>query len=354
MADPQKTEQPTQKRLKKAREEGQYPSTRQFLRGVQFCAFVFLLQSQGPAWMDGLAGTMRALLQAAFAKDLDATQLLSLGGKLVTRGLLPPLEMGAILMGLGLALQMSVTKLGISVKKLAPDPKRLNPFTRIQQLPRQNMTSFIQAIIMLPLFCFAVYAVAADQLDRFSTLPLISVRAGVALVSDSVKGLLWKAAGLLLVFGFVELFREKRRTTGQLKMSKQEVKDEHKESDGNPQIKAKIRALRRDQARKRMMKAVPKATAIIVNPTHYAVALKYEPETMAAPLVVAKGKNYLAQRIRQLAVENQVPLIENPPLARALYKHVDVGQEIPAHLYRAVAEILAYIFKIMNRNINRR
>jgi flagellar biosynthetic protein FlhB len=354
MADPQKTEQPTQKRLKKAREEGQYPSTRQFLRGVQFCAFVFLLQSQGGAWLDTIAGTVRSLIQAAFAPDLDATQLLSLGGKLVYYGLIPPLEMGAVLMGLGLALQMAITKMGISVKKLAPDPKRLNPLSKLQQLPQQNLTSVMQAAIMLPLFCGAIYAVASDQLDRFSTLPLISVRAGVALVSDSVKGLLWKAAGLLLVFGFVELFREKRRQNNQLKMSKQEVKDEHKESEGNPQIKAKIRSIRRDQARKRMMKAVPTATAVIVNPTHFAVALKYEPETMAAPLVVAKGKNYLALRIRQMAVENQVPLIENPPLARALYKSVDVGQEIPAHLYRAVAEILAYIFKIMNRNMNRR
>ena len=255
---------------------------------------------------------------------------------------------------LGLALQLAVTKLGFSVKKLAPDPKRLNPLSKITQLPRQNLTSLVQAVIMLPLFCYAIYAVASDQLDRFSTLPLISVRAGMSLVTDSVKGLLWKAASLLLVFGLVELFREQKRQTSQLKMTKQEVKDEHKESEGNPQVKAKIRALRRDQARKRMMKAVPTASAVIVNPTHFAVAIKYEPDTMAAPLVVAKGKNYLALRIRQLALENQVPLIENPPLARALYKSVDVGQEIPAHLYRAVAEILAYIFKIMNRNLNRR
>ena len=315
---------------------------------------MFLLQSQGGAWLDGIAGTVRALLQAAFSKDLDATQVLSLGGKLVVYGLVPPMKMCAVLMGLGLALQMAVTKMGISVKKLAPDPKRLNPLSKLQQLPQQNLTSVVQAAIMLPLFCGAIYMVASAQLDRFATLPLISVRAGVALVSDSVKGLLWKAAGLLLVFGFVELFRETRKQTNQLKMTKQEVKDEHKESEGNPQIKAKIRSIRRDQARKRMMKAVPTATAVIVNPTHFAVALKYEPDTMAAPLVVAKGKNYLALRIRQMALENQVPLIENPPLARALYKSVDVGQEIPAHLYRAVAEILAYIFKIMNRNMNRR
>jgi len=349
MADPQKTEQPTKKRVDKAREEGQFPSTRQFLRGVQFCAFVAILQSQGAAWLDGMAGTVRSLLQSAFTKNLDAAQVLALGGRLVYRGLAPPLEVGAALMLLGLALQLAVTKLGLSVKKLAPDFTRLSPLSRIKQLPRQNLTSLVQAVIMLPLFCGAIYAVATEQLDRFATLPLISVRAGVSMVTDSVRGLLWKAASLLLVFGLVELFREQRRQTGQLRMTKQEVKDEHKESEGNPQIKAKIRALRRDQARKRMMKAVPKASAVIVNPTHFAVALKYEPESMAAPVVVAKGKNYLALRIRKLAVENQVPLIENPPLAQALYKSVDVGQEIPAHLYRAVAEILAYIFKIMHR-----
>jgi flagellar biosynthetic protein FlhB len=160
---------------------------------------------------------------------------------------------------------------------------------------------------------------------------------------------MWKAAALFFVFGCVELVRETRKHANELKMSKQEVKDEAKESEGNPQIKAKIRAIRRDQARRRMMQEVATATAVIVNPTHFAVALKYDPEGMAAPMVVAKGKNYLALRIKQRALDNNVPLIENPPLAQALYKSVNVGQEIPPQLYRAVAEILAYIFKLMHK-----
>jgi flagellar biosynthetic protein FlhB len=131
-------------------------------------------------------------------------------------------------------------------------------------------------------------------------------------------------------------------------MSKQDIRDEFKEVEGSPLMKQRIRRLRRDLARRRMMHEVPNATAVIVNPTHYAVALKYSMNSTGAPLVVAKGKNYLALRIRQKAVENQVPLIENPPLAQALYKSVDVGQEIPAQFYRAVAEVLAYIFKLMN------
>ena len=153
---------------------------------------------------------------------------------------------------------------------------------------------------------------------------------------------------MLVLLGAVMLVRERARYNKRLRMSKQEIRDESKETEGNPQIKARVRRIQRDMRRKNMMREVPTATAVIVNPTHYAVAIRYEQGAMAAPQVVAKGKNYLAARIRQSAIENQVPIIENPPLAQALYKSVDVGQEIPPHLYRAVAEILAYIFKLMN------
>jgi flagellar biosynthetic protein FlhB len=130
-------------------------------------------------------------------------------------------------------------------------------------------------------------------------------------------------------------------------MSKQELKEESKDMEGSPQIKAKVRRLQMAMRRRHMLKDVPTATAVIVNPTHYAVAIRYEMASMPAPVVVAKGKNYMAARIRKIAIENQVPIIENPPLAQALYKAAEVGQEIPTHLYRAVAEILAYVYKLM-------
>ena len=160
--------------------------------------------------------------------------------------------------------------------------------------------------------------------------------------------LFWRAAGVFVVFGSVDLYRQMRRYQRDLRMSKHEIKEEAKDVEGNPQMKARIRRIQRDRARRQMMKEVSTATALVVNPTHFAVAIRYTMDSMAAPVVVAKGKNYLAQRIRQRAIEHQVPIIENPPLAQALYKSVDVGQEIPPHLYRAVAEILAYIFKLMN------
>jgi flagellar biosynthesis protein FlhB len=145
----------------------------------------------------------------------------------------------------------------------------------------------------------------------------------------------------------VDLFRQRRKYRRQLRMSKQEIREEVKETEGNPQTKSRIRRLQRDYSRRRMMKDVPTAAAVVVNPTHYAVALRYSLDGMTAPVVVAKGRNYQARRIREVAMAHQVPIVENPPLAQALYKSVEVGQEIPAHLYRAVAEILAYIYKLM-------
>lgn len=345
MAD-QKTEKPTKKRLLKAREEGRAPVTRHFIAGVQFCVVVALINAKGAGWLNYAATAFRGQLKRAFIADMSSTELLHLGSELLYGCFVPLLTVGGALTAVSFGIHLGVTRMQFSVQKLVPDPTRLSPLNRIKQLPRQNLTATVQALILLPVFIGIVYAVAAGQTERFLALPLASVRTGLFEITGQMQGLLWKAAGLFLIFGCVELLRETKRYTSEMKMTKQEIKDENKDSEGNPMIKARLRTIRRDQARKRMMKAVPTATAVIVNPTHYAIALKYEPETMAAPLVVAKGKNYLALRIRQLAIDSKVPLIENPPLAQALYKSVDVGQEIPTHLYRAIAEILAYIFRL--------
>jgi flagellar biosynthetic protein FlhB len=146
----------------------------------------------------------------------------------------------------------------------------------------------------------------------------------------------------------VDLWRQSRKHAAELRMSRQEIRDELKEAEGNPQTKARIRRIQRDLLRRKMMSQVPTATAVVVNPTHYAVALRYDMHAPGAPVVVAKGKNYLALRIKQKAIEHQVPIVENPPLAQSLYKSVQVGQEIPPALYRAVAEVLAYIYRVLN------
>lgn len=344
----QKTEQPTQRRMKKAREEGNFPSARVFVNALQFLAFVAMVGSWGPLWVSAIHRNLELLLNHASTARMDPKFIVYLSLDLARQTLLPLAILGGVLMVVTLAAQFLVTRFGLSLKKLAPDFNRLNPMSRIKELPKQNIPSFLQALIMLPVFGAVVFFLVRDNFESLLSLPLTSAISGAAEVGRTIQSLLWKASGVFLVFGLVDLFRQKRRYQQDLRMSKQEIRDELKEVEGNPLMKARVRRIRRDLARRRMMQEVPTATAVIVNPTHYAIALKYSMNSQGAPTVVAKGKNYLALRIRQKAIDAGVPLIENPPLAQALYKAVDIGQEIPSQFYRAVAEILAYVYRLMN------
>src|SRR5262249_49943045 len=206
----QKTEKPTERRLKKAREEGNYPSARQFIAGAQFCTLVFMLQSYGRGWMDGVAETMRMLMNRAFAPEVTAPGLIALAIAVIYRSIAPLFLAGAVLVGITLAFQLAVTRMGFSTKKLMPDFKRLNPVSRLKQLPKQNLPALAQALVLLPVIGCAVYVVISDQLDAMVALPLTTVRAGSTEVFETLRGLLWKAAALFFVFGCVDLFRESR------------------------------------------------------------------------------------------------------------------------------------------------
>lgn len=352
MADTgQKTEQPTQRRLERARKEGQFPASRDFVSAMQFAAFVAVAGAWGPDWVAALEQMLRSMLARAFAGPMSDAALVALGRDVLWRCFLLFAPAGALLVAVTLALQLATTGLGVSFQKLAPDPKRLNPLSKLRQMPSENLTSALQALLLLPVFGFSVWAVARDHVEAFLALPLQHPSSGARVVGGAIVALLWKAAAVFLVFGCVDLFRQRRRWQRQLRMSKQEVREELKDLEGNPQVKGRIRRLQRDFARRRMMQEVASASAVVVNPTHYAVAIRYVLDAMPAPVVVAKGRNYLAQRIRERAVASGVPIVENPPLARALYKSAEVGQEIPAHLYRAVAEVLAYIFRLMKGRV---
>ena len=349
MADKsQQTEKPTQKRVEKARKEGQFASGKDLIAAVQFIVFVLILGSAAPRWITELRISTRLMIERAFHAELTATSLISLIWWVGAHQLMPLAELGGILLLVTIAVQLSVTKLGFSLSKLMPSFDRLNPASKLMQIPKQNIPALIQACCMLPLAGYAVWYIARDKAAEAFMLPMRGLDSGAAAVGSAMQQLLWRGALILGLFGLINFLRQQRQFATSMKMSKQQIRDEAKESDGNPQMKQRVRRMQRDMRRRNMMREVPNATAVIVNPTHYAVAIKYSTESMAAPTVVAKGKNYLALRIRQRAIENQVPIIENPPLAQALYKSVDVGQEIPAHLYRAVAEILAYIYKLMN------
>ncbi|HTR38452.1 MAG TPA: EscU/YscU/HrcU family type III secretion system export apparatus switch protein [Bryobacteraceae bacterium] len=349
MADQgQRTEKPTKRRLEKARKEGQFPASREFLAALQFLAFVVLLSAGGSGFLRRTREMAHYFLSSAFHLQLTVQGIPRLYRRSVGHIFEPLLWMGACLAAVALAGQLASTRLGLSPQKLAPDVKRLNPLEKIRTLPQQNAASFVQAVVFLPLLALAVYKIASENLNAYVGLIHQSLQPALHVVTTSIRDFLWKAALLFLLIGALDLLRVWRRHNKSLWMSKQEIREELKETEGNPQMKMRVRRIQRDLARRNMMKEVPKATAVIVNPTHFSVAIRYEMESMAAPRVLAKGKNYLALRIRQIALEHQIPIVENQPLAQALYKSADVGQEIPPHLYRAVAEVLAYIYRIMH------
>lgn len=344
----QRDEKPTKRRLDKARKEGQFPSSREFLAGLQFMTFVILVGLGGAHFLERACELERYILAAAFRVQLTPHEVVSIYRTTLGHVFMPLLWMGVCLSCASLAGQLGSTRLGLAFEKLAPDLKRLSPLQKIKNLPPQNMASFFQALVFLPLIALAVYTIARDNLLAFAGLSREGILPALQVMVAAIKALLWKAAILFVAIGCLDFLRVYRRHNKSLKMSKQDLRDEMKETEGNPQMKGRIRRIQRDLARRNMMKDISKATAVIVNPTHYAVAIRYEMDSMAAPMVLAKGRNYLARRIREIAMDHQIPIVENQPLAQALYKSAEVGQEIQAHLYRAVAEVLAYIFKLMN------
>lgn len=342
-----KTEKATPRRLQKARREGQFASSKEFVGGLQFALFVALSAAYGAQWIFVLKQTTRLVLERAFSSDLQSPQLIELLSTVFRQTLVPLLIGGAVLVGTALAFQLGSTRLGVGLTKLVPSFKHFQPFSKIKNIPTQGIPSAMQAVFMLVLSACVLYMLAVQNIQALFLLPLSSLEVGLEKMRTACFEVLWKGAALLLLFGFVDLFRQNRRFAKQMRMSKQDIRDEHKETEGNPQMKARVKRLQRDFRRRKMMSEVATATAVIVNPTHFAIAIRYRHDVMSTPVVVAKGKNYLALRIRQRAIDHQVPLIENPPLAQALYKSVKVGQEIPPNFYRAIAEILAYVYKIM-------
>lgn len=343
----QRTEPPTPQQIRKARQDGRFAASREMVFAIQFLAWTALLNLAG-AWLPPALRTFRGLLSGAFdrADGIDATGLLYRGPLAVEAGLLA--AAGAAIAGLGLLSHLCVTGFGFAPAKAAPDFNRLNFVRTLSELPRKNLDSLMLAALMLPLLLAMLCWAVASRWTEFERLPLLPLERGAAAVGQAAGGLLWKGALLLLVWGGIDLLRQRRRYQKDLRMTRQEVREEHRQNEGSPEVKMRIRRLRRELLRRRMMAEVPTATAVVVNPTHYAVALRYDQRTMPAPAVVAKGKNYLALRIREKAAEHRVPVVENPPLARALYQQVEVGQEIPVSLYRAVAEVLAYVYRLMH------
>lgn len=351
MADQgQKTEKPTHHRLQKARKEGQFPVSRDFIGSLQFLTFFVLaltLFRQTTANAESLFKSL--LVVASSGQDFGIRELHGL-----YRDLVLPFFVKLLLPALGLLVgivpvQLVTTRFGFATKQLMPDIKRLNPLPKIKQMPRDNAVNVIRSVFFMGIISFLVYSLIRQQIGELTNVAGMSLSGGLQTSAILIKRLVQELVEVVLVFGLIDFVWQRSKFQKNLRMSKQEIKDEVRDVEGNIQMKMRIRRLRRDAVRRNMIKAVEKASVVIVNPTHYAIAIHYQMGTRTVPMVVAKGKNYLAQIIRERARLHEVPIVENKPLAQALYQAVDVGNEIPPALYRAVAEVLGQIYRILNR-----
>ncbi len=331
--------------MDRAYKEGRFPISKDLTSSVVLVGYAVVFSIFGPDWFASLRSLVRGLLQSAFSSELSPGACALLFQRALQQGLLSFLLCGFAVIVLTLGVQLGMTQMRLP-GRFRVDFSRLMPAQKLKGLAGQNGAAAAYSIALLGLVSWILWSEVNDRLPRFLSLIHQPIEQIGVEIRSNVMSLVWRVAMITVLIGVIDMVRQRSNFTKNLMMSKHEVRQEAKEQEGSPEIKMKIRRMQREMSKRRMMQAVPTATAVIVNPTHYAVAIRYQADSSGAPLVVAKGKDLVALRIREIAIRNQVTIVENPPLARALFKSVEVGQEIPGHLYRAVAEILAYIYRL--------
>ena len=235
----------------------------------------------------------------------------------------------------------------VTTKPMKPKFSKLNPLSGFKRIfSKDSLFELLKSIIKIILIIYVAYTSIKDHQNEIFLLYDIPLLQVILLVGTIVIDTGLKIAFVYLIVGIADLIYQKHKFKEDMKMTKQEVKDEYKNTEGNPEIKGRQRSKMREASQRRMMQSLPSADVVITNPTHYAVAIKYDADKYSAPVVVAKGEDFLAQKIREAAKEHHIEIVENKPLARMLYANVDVGQEVPPELYQAVAEVLAFVYSL--------
>jgi flagellar biosynthetic protein FlhB len=352
VAEDNKTEKATEHRRQKAREEGQVARSRELSSTAAMLTGILVLVAQSSNSLLLWRQFFHATLDHAVREEISiATPLFPWTAQLLFAWTWKPLAAAW-----GVAVLVSLAQGGVvfAPKLLAPDAAKLSPAKKLAQI--FSITTLVQVLkALVP--GSAIIFIGIDIFRReWPSLGLglwASPRQISAHIFDLVFEVFWKSSLVLLAWAVVDYIAMRQKLESGMRMSKQEIREEMKQTEGNPATKGRIRRLQRLARRKRMLQAAKKATVVVTNPTHFAVALEYGDE-MAAPTVVAKGQNLLAQQIKEIARWDGIPIVENPPLAQSLYRTVEVGQAIPEKLYAAVAEILAYVFRMHAQQMARR
>ncbi len=344
-----KTEQPTAKKLDEAKKKG-VPHSRDLTSTVTLIAAMVALYSTGGFMVSTLKQTSIDLLGSMGTYQLTeaSTQHLLIRLFLVILRVLAPFMLVVIVAGICTTL----VQVGFSMnsERLEFKFEKLNPVENFGKLfNKDSLVEMAKAVLKIIIVGYMAYRILRDEMDGIIYLTESDIAGTLELVKHLAFKIVLHTCGVLLVLGALDLAFIKWRFIQNLRMTKQEVKDEHKESEGDPQVKGKIRQMQVETARRRLRQVIPTADVVVTNPTHFAVALKYDRETMAAPVVLAKGVDHLAQTIKAMAREHSVMLVENRFLARELYAQVKEGEPIPESLYAAVAEVLAYVYSLKGK-----
>ncbi len=349
----EKTEEPTAKKIDDSRKEGQVAKSKEIstaasLLAVFLCLKVFigflgerLIGVYGNFW-----GELDVYANSAF-NSVTAVKLLTESLKYILITCVPFFIVSFVVAFLSQAVQF---KWMVTSKPLQPKLNKLNPISGFKRMfSKQALFELFLSIVKIVIIFFICYSVIKDNINVLLTVYDLGIEDSLGILFDLVIDLGLKVSLVYFVLAIADLFFQKWKHKQDLKMTKQEVKDEYKNQEGDPKIKSQQRQRMQQASRRRMMQSIPEADVVITNPTHFAVALKYDNTVNQAPIVVAKGADYLAFKIKDIAKENNVVIYEDKPLARMLYSNVDIGREIPAELYQAVAEVLAYVYGERNK-----
>lgn len=353
MPKPEQTEKATPKRREESRKRGQVARSPELPGSLAFLAGVLILHWFFPSSLEQITTLMRANLANAAAGEsvtINSAWTIFAGGFGIVSMVLVVLFASSMLIGVG----TNLAEFGLlfTLKPLVPSFKKINPWTGLTRLfSKQVVVNLLKQLLKLAAVAVVLFTTLSGRSDLFAKVGQMNPNQMMMLGADVIYEIAWKFAMLLVVISLADYAYERWQLEENMKMSKQEVKDEMRQSEGNPEAKGAMKRRQRESARRRMMHSVPRATVVVTNPTHFAIALEWDDVSMEAPVVIAKGADLLAKRIRDIAREHNIPIMENPPLARTLYERVGLDEPIPSNLYAAVAQVIAFVFKLRRKSI---
>lgn len=355
-ANDDKTEPATPKKLDDARKEGQIAKSKELVTSVFLLVLFLIIKIYAPTMGNSFMECFKsvyAVFETVTREQLsisDSRLLLTVVGDVIIKIVLILLPILAITFVVAFVMNAVQFKWKVTTKPLQPNLNKFNPMSGLKRMfSVKQIIELIKNIAMILVIAYVVYNTIKEQYTLLYTFYDITLARSIYLIWNVIVNLGIKISIIFLIIGVADFIYQKYKFKQDMKMTKQETKDEYKQSEGDPQVKGQIKRRMQEASRRRMMQSLPEADVVITNPTHFAVAIKYDANVSKAPVVIAKGADYLAFQIKDKAKEYSIEIVENKPLARLLYNNVDVGAEIPPELYQAVAEVLAFVYSLHHK-----